>query len=361
MASYTYTGNIDAVNGNTIVYDVYGLQLVVTTTKNLENTTDVQMVGYIKSNSSSYYAYDLDNGASNTLEIIDEDGVIQYSSTFSTLYDTRSTGTYYQLFDKTATITHGSDGARDIRFVWTFKETDVTYDPQGTLYAPSSNSTIALTTTAYTVSYDANGGIGTMSSDTIVYGNNYITKVNEFTKTGHSWIGWNELADGTGVDWTDWVNVAWKWTYTKNITLYAIWEANTYYVYFDANGGSDAPSAQSYTYASDGTIALPSTKPTRSGYTFVGWGISADDTTVKYNVGEAYGRSYVGNRTLYAIWEANTDILIYNTGKCEAVNFIEDDITAFYSTSTVVAPEFVEDDILSLERNVFKFSEIIEK
>jgi len=80
----------------------------------------------------------------------------------------------------------------------------------------------------YTVNYNANGGTGTMASDTATYEANYTTKANAFTRTGYTFKGWNEKADGTGTDWTNWIGKPWQWTYTNNITLYAQWTVNTY-------------------------------------------------------------------------------------------------------------------------------------
>ena len=95
-----------------------------------------------------------------------------------------------------------------------------------TLYAVCAANT-------YTVTYNPNGGSGTMTNDTATYNSNYITKKNTFIKTGYTFNGWNEKADGTGTVWgltTSGVyesGKSWKWTYTKNITLYAQWKANT--------------------------------------------------------------------------------------------------------------------------------------
>ena len=75
------------------------------------------------------------------------------------------------------------------------------------------------------VAYDANGGTGEMTIDTVLYGEKYITKENEFRKEGYTFVGWNEKADGTGVSWTNWIGKPWKWGYTKSITLYAQWSS----------------------------------------------------------------------------------------------------------------------------------------
>ena len=77
----------------------------------------------------------------------------------------------------------------------------------------------------YTVTYNANGGSGTMTADTATYGQNYKTKANGFiAPTGKKFAGWNEKSDGTGTSWTNYIGVDWVWNYTKNVTLYAQWE-----------------------------------------------------------------------------------------------------------------------------------------
>lgn len=86
----------------------------------------------------------------------------------------------------------------------------------------------------YTVTYNANGGSGTMESSAATYDSNFITKKNEFTRTGYTFNGWSAKADGSEGGWS--LNDTgvyesgkpWKWTYTRNITLYAQWKPNTY-------------------------------------------------------------------------------------------------------------------------------------
>ena len=80
----------------------------------------------------------------------------------------------------------------------------------------------------YSVTYNANGGTGTMSVDTATYNENYVTKTNQFTRIGYEFVGWTENADGTGTNWTTQIGKPLKWTYTKNITLHAQWKAKTY-------------------------------------------------------------------------------------------------------------------------------------
>lgn len=81
----------------------------------------------------------------------------------------------------------------------------------------------------------------------------------------------------------------------------------TYTITYNANGGSGAPGKQTKTYGK--TLKLSTTKPTRTGYTFQGWGTSASGSVVY-----AAGANYTANAsdTLYAIWKANTYTVTYN-------------------------------------------------
>ena len=103
----------------------------------------------------------------------------------------------------------------------------------------ASNTTIYAQWTAvpatYTVTYNANGGSGTMTPSTATYNTNFVTSKNTFTRSGYTFKGWNEKADGSGTAWTLTSTGVyengngtkpWKWTYTKNITLYAQWQKN---------------------------------------------------------------------------------------------------------------------------------------
>lgn len=161
----------------------------------------------------------------------------------------------------------------------------------GTMYASTTFSVPQLA--SYTVSYNANGGSGAPSNQTKWYGTNITLSSTKPTRTGYSFAGWATSSSGS-------VAYAAGATYSSNasVTLYAKWTANTYTVSYNANGGSGAPSSQTKTYGV--TLTLSSTKPTRSGYTFKGWGTSSGATTVSY----AAGGSYTNNSaiTLYAIW-----------------------------------------------------------
>lgn len=96
---------------------------------------------------------------------------------------------------------------------------------------------------------------------------------------------------------------------TKNVTFSVSVPAWTSYkVTFNANGGSGAPSAQ--TKWKDQTLTLSSTKPTRTGYSFLGWSTSSSATSATYSAGGSYTANSA--TTLYAVWKANTYKVTFN-------------------------------------------------
>ena len=147
----------------------------------------------------------------------------------------------------------------------------------------------------YTVAYNANGGSGAPSKQTKTYGITLKLSSSKPTRTGYSFQGWGTTSTDTSVNYAAGAN----YTANEDITLYAIWKANTYTVKFDANGGTGAPSNQTKTYGVN--LTLSSTKPTRTNYNFLGWGTSASSTTVAYAAGATYSSNAA--ITLYAIWE----------------------------------------------------------
>ncbi len=78
-----------------------------------------------------------------------------------------------------------------------------------------------------TVTFDANGGEGTMADQVMDYNTATALTANSFTRTGYSFAGWATSATGSKA-YDDEEPV----TLTKNMTLYALWSKNNYNVIF---------------------------------------------------------------------------------------------------------------------------------
>ena len=161
-----------------------------------------------------------------------------------------------------------------------------------TMYANTSYT--VLKKDSYKITFNANGGSGAPSSQTKWYGESLTLSSTKPTKTGYTFKGWSTSSSATSATWSA------GGTYTRNEsnTLYAVWQANTYTIKYNANGGSGAPSNQTKTH--NKTLILSSIKPTRTNYNFEGWSTSSTATSAKYPA----GGSYTDNKaaTLYAVW-----------------------------------------------------------
>jgi uncharacterized repeat protein (TIGR02543 family) len=144
-----------------------------------------------------------------------------------------------------------------------------------------------------TVTFDANGGTGTMSNQSA--SSSTALTSNSFSRTGYTFAGWNTAANGTGTAYADGAS----YPFTSSTTLYAQWTANNYTVTFDANGGTGNMANQTSSSAAN----LTANAYTRTGYTFTGWNTAANGTGTAYADGASY--PFTSSTTLYAQWAAN--------------------------------------------------------
>lgn len=140
----------------------------------------------------------------------------------------------------------------------------------------------------------ATKGSGTLSAAYSISGNGAQTKSLSVT-----FINWEENWEG---------GVTAQASYAINNLSVNVPAWTSYTVSYNANGGSGAPGSQ--TKWKDQTLTLSTTKPSRTGYTFVKWNTKSDGSGTSYNPGAGYTAN--GNVTLYAIWTPVTYIVTYN-------------------------------------------------
>lgn len=273
------------------------------------------------------------------------------------------------------------------------------------LYANTTFTIPALA--SYTVSYNANGGSGAPSSQTKYYGKTLTLSSTVPTRSGYTFLGWGTSSSATSASYSaggNYVNNSSAtlyaiWTqssfihtimaryqqsdgsFTSYSQVYAAalnqgdtysWsleETDEYFpvnvsysvgtsseikyvdvlrkqynVSYNANGGLCAPNTQIFYYESD--FCITERRPTRSGYTFLGWSTSFGSTEIAYQIGNIYDTTDTSNATLYAVWsKRSTDIYLYYSGKCEANEYIESDLFAFCTDGSICSNSFIEETL----------------
>lgn len=181
-----------------------------------------------------------------------------------------------------------------------------------------------------TVTFDANGGEGTMAAQTLTEGKGTLTP-NAFTKEGFRFAGWALSAAGEKV-YDDGAAVE----LTADTTLYALWEAEqaSLSVHFDGNGYQEAiPDAA---IDEDGHVALPTLDSAKfpAGQKYYDWyivladGTLGDRVTASYDL-SAYRESGV---TLKAQWYSLSYVIRYNANGADVTGSMEDQRAPFDET-----------------------------
>ena len=141
--------------------------------------------------------------------------------------------------------------------------------------------------------------------------------------SGYQIVGWSKESNANPTTWS--LNKSGTTACNKGSTIYLVAKnpnpttKYTYTLNYDANGGTGAPSADSWS-TTDASIryhsfTVKNTIPTREGYVFKGWKANDGSDTI-YTGGmtcavSQYGNDVVKNgntwtRTLYAVWEEAT-------------------------------------------------------
>jgi uncharacterized repeat protein (TIGR02543 family) len=147
--------------------------------------------------------------------------------------------------------------------------------------------------TSYTVTFNANGGTGTMPSET--ESSATALTPNTFTRAGYTFNGWNTAQNASGEGFAD----RQQYSFSSSTTLFAEWTIISYTITFNSNGGTGTMANEVVT----GTSTLSSNLFTRSSYGFAGWSSTPDNS----------GTSFANNAsitptssiTLYAQWSTS--------------------------------------------------------
>ena len=149
--------------------------------------------------------------------------------------------------------------------------------------------------------------------------------------SGYQIVGWSKESNANPKTLS--LNMSGTTACNKGTTIYLVAKnpnpttKYTYVLKYDANDGTGAPSADSWSTTDASTrlhsFTVTSTVPTRAGYTFKGWKGKANDGSDEIYTGgmtcavSQYGNDVVQNdntwtRTLYAVWEENRPSAAWN-------------------------------------------------
>lgn len=198
----------------------------------------------------------------------------------------------------------------------------------GTVAGATDTLTATWKEKTYTVSYDANGGTGSVGSQQKPYTSDILLQDNSFTKYGKVFLKWNTKADGTGTSY----NEGATYSRNENVTLYAIWVDSSYtnvngveYHAFDTD--VDLPNVKvtnvTLTYDTPNNVEVDFASNTTD-VAFAGWTMydSYDDAAYAYSDYNT-NHSITGN---YYAEKSQTDSLVnlksfIGCGQCNSLLF----------------------------------------
>ena len=174
---------------------------------------------------------------------------------------------------------------------------------------------------SYSVSYNANGGTGSVADATFTTGSAGITlnDGSSLSRTGYTFGGWKNVA-GTTVSGS-------AYSPTDNVTVYAIWTPKTIAVTYDkgiATTTTAFPSNTTVAFGANLTLSSGvdvSTTISSTNYLFAGWAING----VTYKAGDTYRVNSEAAITVTAQWLRLFDVRYNVNGGLLATNDLATD------------------------------------
>ena len=157
-----------------------------------------------------------------------------------------------------------------------------------------------------TVTLNLGAGESIVGNTVLTYAYSSSLALNTPVKKGYTFKGWRvTAAPGSGNTWNigeEYLLAAGETGVTLpggklgDVTLTPVWEANTYTVTFNSDGGTVY---QPISYTIENTVTLP--KPVKNGYTFAGWSVILHDEEYNWTAS-----GYSGNQSLSGMYGSVT-------------------------------------------------------
>ena len=213
-----------------------------------------------------------------------------------------------------------NEGVSDDKSKYVFNDKDMVLNTSGWFYLAVKFKYVPLT-----VSFNPNGGSGSMSSLTGNIDSEFDLPTCQFTRAGYSMTGWTNVVETAFDDGQKNVKGSAFWdaaTTNFSSVLYAKWKANDFTLSYDLAGGDwsggSAPSSGTF------DKAFELRHPVKPGSTFSGWRVifGLDPSTAKYGSSATAIDSSIGSaETLCKGSGDSTFFLNVSTGPGAAVRF----------------------------------------
>ncbi len=192
----------------------------------------------------------------------------------------------------------------------------VAYAEKGTIILTNDITLYAQwSTNFYTITFNANTGIGIMDEQKIV--NDVKTKLNKntFERSNYTFAGWTTEKDKTEIDYLDEAEVS----ITENTILYAQWTLSTQTITFYANGGSASITGemevQTVKSGVSEVLCLNNFIHSDNNYRFDGWNTEENGTGTAY--ADEATINIKENTNLYAQWVEKTKVTFDGNGSTD--------------------------------------------
>ncbi len=156
----------------------------------------------------------------------------------------------------------------------------------------------------YTVTFDSNGGTGTMEAQTFRVGAEQALSANAFQNPNGAFLGWALEKDAKEAAYTDGQSVADLAKKGQSVTLYALWSEYTYSIVFDGNGATKGNMLQQNMTVGQAAKLAANAFSRGWEYDFAGWSLDKNATAATYTdaqeITDLAGKDETV--TLYAVW-----------------------------------------------------------
>lgn len=316
----TYTVRFDK-NNQAATGSMSDQQMTYGTAKKLNRNafscTGRTWIGWTTKSDGSGKSYKDEESISNLTEV-DGGTVTLYAQWSTNAYTVRFIDGHDSTVIKTQQVDYGKSATapdKPVHKGYTASEWNGNYSN----ITKNTDITVNYSPNRYKIKFDSNGGTsGSMSDVEAVYDVKKNLPVNDFSRTGYQWAGWNDNAAGTGKSYTDGQQVTNLTDVSGgNVTLYAQWTPNLYKIQFNKNRNDASGTTASLPMTYDVSKNLTANGFSSPSASFSGWNTKENGTGIAYRDNESVRNLSASPNdivTLYAQWSTNTYAVTFIDG-----------------------------------------------